>query len=65
LKVHEDSKKLSVEELAQHASSKSSFNPEVDAQTGTTPTRIAGWSITAYLITVAVTGHPDNPVGGE
>ena len=44
------------EELAQHASSKSIFNPEVDTQTGTTPTRIAGWRMTAYLITVAVIG---------
>src|SRR6266446_10351853 len=42
-KVHEDSKKLECRELAQHASSKSIFNPEVDTQTGTTPTRIAGW----------------------
>jgi hypothetical protein len=49
-------KSWSVKELAQHASSKSIFNPEVDTQTGTTPTRIAGWSITAYLISVAVTG---------
>ena len=55
-------KSWSVEELAQHASSKSIFNPELDTQTGTTPTRIAGWSITAYLISVR---HPDNPVSGE
>jgi len=49
-------KSWSVEELAQRVSSKSIFNPEVDTRTGTTPTRIAGWSITAYLISVAVTG---------
>jgi len=58
-------KSWSVEELAQHASSKSIFNPEVDTQTGTTPTRIAGWSITAYLISVAVTGILTTTVSGE
>jgi hypothetical protein len=56
-KAHEDSKKVGVSKSS-HSTLllKLIFNPELDTQTGTTPTRIAGWSITAYLIRVAVTG---------
>ena len=49
-KVQEDSKKSECRSRAQHASSESIF--DVHTQIGTHPTRIAGWSITADLITV-------------
>ena len=58
-------KSWSVEELAQQASSKPIFNPEVDTQTGTTPhpnSQMEHHGISDYC---GSHRHPDNPVGGE
>ena len=55
-KVHEDFKWLEVEEPAQDAFSKSDFIFGRGHSNGYDPTRIAGWRMTAYLITVAVSG---------